>query len=76
MINICYYFITTAAVSSSQGQDLTVHWKDAFMPSAVPAQQSLKCELTDTGKECFYFYFIKRLTNFTNTWSHDRTKFL
>lgn len=75
MINICY-FITTAAVSSSQSQDLAVQCKDASMPSTVSAQHSLKCELTDTEKECFYFYFIKRLTSFTSTWSQAGTKFL
>lgn len=76
MINICFYFITAAAVSSTQSQDLTVQCKDASMSSAVSAQPRLKCELTDTGKECSYFYFIKRLTSFTSTRSQDRTKFL
>ena len=51
MINIDYYFMTTAAVSSSQGQDSIVHCKDAFLQAAVSTQQSRKCKLTGTGRE-------------------------
>lgn len=38
MINICYYFVTTAAASSSQGQDSIAHCKDALLPAAVSTQ--------------------------------------
>lgn len=53
MTDIDYCFMTTAAVSSSQGQDSIVHCKDAFLLAAVSTQQSLKCKLTGTGRENF-----------------------
>lgn len=51
MINIGYYFMTAAAVSSSQGQGSAVHCRDAFLQAAVSAQQSQKGKLTGRGRE-------------------------
>lgn len=37
VINIGYYFMTAAAVSSSQDQGSAVHCRDAFLQAAVSA---------------------------------------
>lgn len=43
--------MTTAAVSSSQGRDSVVHYKDAFLQAAISTQQSLKCKLKGKVRE-------------------------
>lgn len=43
--------MTTAAVSSSQGQDIFALCKDAFLQAAVSTQRSQKRKRTGTGRE-------------------------
>lgn len=63
MINIDYYFMTTAALSSCQGQDSIVHCKDAFLQAAV-CTNSQKCKLTGTGGESLSIKWEWKQTDF------------
>lgn len=51
MINVDCYFMTTAAVSSSEGQDSIALCKDAFLRAAASTQGSQKHKGTSTGRE-------------------------
>lgn len=51
MINVDCYFMTTAAVSSSEGQDSIALCKDAFLRAAASTQRNQKHKGTSTGRE-------------------------